>query len=107
MNFQGYSNGQGIAGLPIRFITGGADDDQHDMKLNHDSYDVYVEDHYVGKHTMLVQKEDATAITDFLKKQGFTNANLEVDGDHIVVHSQSVEESKEMEKAIKVFLQNR
>ncbi|MFA9556433.1 hypothetical protein ACERII_03865 [Evansella sp. AB-rgal1] len=93
-------------GLPIYFLAGREYYD-NGSKMNEDSYDVYVNNDYMGKHTLFAQNEDVTAITDFLHEQGFHNMSLEVKGDHIVVHSESEEDVQQMEKALRVFLQNR
>ncbi|MBU9710872.1 hypothetical protein [Evansella tamaricis] len=98
----------GMPGIvPVFLLPGVSEGDGRDVKLNEDSYDLYVNDDYIGKHSFLVQKEDASAITDFLNLQGFSHVNIEVTGDHIVVHPTDEEESDRMEKALKVFLKNR
>ncbi|UCZ53086.1 hypothetical protein LGQ02_20290 [Bacillus shivajii] len=95
----------GNVGFPI-FFRFGVDGDES-AKLNDDRYELYVNHHYVGDHTMFAEKEDAHAISDFLHQQGFKHVNLEVNGDHIVVHSPTKEEADRMEQALKVFVNNR
>lgn len=94
-------------GYPLFFLVGGDISEENDVKLNEDRYELYVNNHFIGSHTMFLQKEDATVISDFLHSQGFKHVNLEVNGDHIIVHTDSQEEAQQMERAIEVFVKNR
>ncbi|MBU9724294.1 MULTISPECIES: hypothetical protein [Bacillaceae] len=103
-----YNNTQaGIPGVLPMFLVNNAYDGDANVKLNEDSYDLYVNDDYIGKHTFLVQQEDASAISDFLHQQGFGHVNMEVTGDHIIVHSADNADTERIEKALSVFLKNR
>ncbi|MDQ0257412.1 hypothetical protein J2S74_004870 [Evansella vedderi] len=108
MNF---INGQAswTAGLPIFLVPTDNLDNVTDrnMKLNDDRYELFVNNHFVGTHTMLLPKEDASIVSDFLHEQGFKHVNLEVTGDHIIIHTDSREEAQQMEKALRVFSANR
>ncbi|WP_096185933.1 hypothetical protein [Evansella halocellulosilytica] len=95
----------GNVGIPIFFRFAGQE--TQDAKLHDDRYELYVNHHYVGDHTMYAEKENAQAIADFLHQQGFKHVNLEVNGDHIVIHSTTNEEAERMENALRVYVHNR
>ncbi len=76
-------------------------------KLSEDRYDVFVEGKYVGEKTLYAQNEDFHVVGDFLEKQGFKNIEVELNGDHIVVHAADQSEAEEMRRALEVYLNNR
>ncbi|MDG5787398.1 hypothetical protein QA612_07815 [Evansella sp. AB-P1] len=94
-------------GINFRMLSDDPIDADANTKLSHDSYDVFVNNDYVGKHMLVSQNEDISNVSDFLHQQGFHNVNLEVRGDHIVVASDSPEDANKMHRALEVFLQNR
>jgi hypothetical protein len=98
-------NNTGNVGFPLYFrvFNGGEVTD----KLTEDRYELYVNEHYVGDHTLYAEKEDAKDVKDFLHRQGFQHVQLEVNGDHIVVISPTHEEAERMENALRVYVQNR
>ncbi|WP_051314961.1 hypothetical protein [Alteribacter aurantiacus] len=81
--------------------------DVGDTKLTEDRYEMYVNNHYVGDHTLYTEKEHASEVKDFLHQQGFKNVNMEVNGDHIVVITPSHEEAERMENCLRIYAQNR
>ncbi|RBW69189.1 hypothetical protein [Bacillus taeanensis] len=60
---------------------------EENIKNTHDSYDVYVNEDFVGKKVLVTQTEKVDDIMDFLKRQGFTNLNARLDGDHFVIET--------------------
>ncbi|MCD8509434.1 MAG: hypothetical protein LRY73_05815 [Bacillus sp. (in: Bacteria)] len=102
--FNVYNSSQGF---PLFILAGTQISEENNVKLNEDRYELYVNNDYVGSHTMFLQKEDANAVSDFLHAQGFRHVNLEVNGDHIIVHTDSQEEAQQMERALEVYVQNR
>lgn len=95
---------QNNIGLPIFFNVRGEDDSTN---LVEDRYQVFVEGQYVGDKTLYTQAEDTNDVADFLKKEGFENAEIELDGDHIIVHSENHQEAMKMRQVLEVFLKNR
>ncbi|WP_139193152.1 hypothetical protein [Anaerobacillus alkalilacustris] len=104
MMYYGINTGSSV-GFPIFFNVVGGDVDS--LKLSEDRYDVYVEDNYIGEKSLLAQNEDFHVIGDFLERQGFENVQVDLNGDHIVVHASNNEEAANMIKALKVYLSNR
>ncbi|WP_096437738.1 hypothetical protein [Alteribacter populi] len=98
-------NNSGNTGFPIYFhiFTGG----ETESKLTEDRYELFVNNHYIGDHTLYAEKEDVAGVKDFLHQQGFKHVNIEVNGDHIVVITPTHEEAERMENALRVFVQNR
>lgn len=100
------NNGNNLGfGIPLYFSIRGVEQDT--AKLSEDRYEVFVEEDYIGDKSMYAQNEDFHAICDFLEKQGFSNVEVELDGDHIVVHTDSHSQANEMRKALEVYLNNR
>ncbi|RXJ02761.1 hypothetical protein DS745_05465 [Anaerobacillus alkaliphilus] len=93
-------------GIPIFFFTRGGGLAE-DVKLNEDSYEVFVEGQYVGDKTLYAQNEDFHDIGDFLERQGFQNLEIELKGDHIIVHADNDDEKKQLRQALEVYLKNR
>lgn len=83
------------------------DEEQVATKLSEDSYDVFVNGMYVGEKTLYAQNEDFHAVGDFLEQQGFNNVEVELNGDHIVVHADTRDEAERMRQALEVYLNNR
>ncbi|MBM7095521.1 MULTISPECIES: hypothetical protein [Alteribacter] len=95
----------GNSGLPLYFRV--FEGEQYDGKLTEDRYEMYVNNHYVGDHTLYTEKEHASSVKDFLHQQGFRHVNMEVNGDHVVVITPSHEEAERMENCLRIFAQNR
>lgn len=99
-------NNQSGSAIPIFFyLRGGIDEEV--TKLTEDQYDVFVDDKYVGKKTLYTQNEDFHDVADFLERQGFQNIEIELNGDHIVVHADDAQEAEKMRQALEVYLNNR
>lgn len=93
----------GYFGLPIFFRNVASDG----SKLNEDRYEMFVNGEYIGDHTLFAEKEEATDISDFLDRQGFADVQLDVEGDHILIHCSNESEVNDVEKAVRVFKNNR
>jgi hypothetical protein len=81
--------------------------DNANMKLNHDRYDVYVNGEFVGHKTLLTQSEDITDVNDFLKVQGYQKFQGRLDGDHYDLQVEDANLSREMMEALQIYLQSR
>ncbi|MFX3623403.1 MAG: hypothetical protein ACE3JP_04990 [Ectobacillus sp.] len=78
----------------------------YDGKLAHDTYDVYVNEQYIGKKIMANEAEHVADIDDFLRGRGFTRFTSKTIGDHYNI---CVDESEQQEVAshVESFLNNR
>lgn len=99
-------NNQNGFGIPVFFFTRGGGLAEV-VKLNEDSYEVFVEEQYIGEKTLYAQNEDFHDIGDFLERQGFKNLEIELKGDHIIVHANDHDEKARMRQALEVYLKNR
>ncbi|KMM36548.1 hypothetical protein [Guptibacillus hwajinpoensis] len=52
------------------------------IKNAHDSYNVYVNDDYVGNKILFSHCEKIEDLSDYLNNKGFYNFQAEVEGDH-------------------------
>ncbi|SEN84839.1 hypothetical protein SAMN05192533_1238 [Mesobacillus persicus] len=73
------------------------------IKNAHDQYDVYVNEEYIGKKTLLTQSEEVEDIVDFLKVQGIEGVSTHLDGDHFVIKS---EEPEHLKQILQTYLNN-
>jgi len=80
-----------------------ADNELTDTKLSHDSYDVYVNEEYIGKKTLLTQTEKPSDIDTYLKDRGFHNFNSNIAGDHITINS-AYEDSDNIKRNLQMYL---
>jgi hypothetical protein len=92
-------------GLPVffRYFSGNGTD----MKLEEDRYDLFINGEHIGQHTLYAEKEDVTDISDFLDLQGFHHVQMDVEGDHILIHCGNKAEADQIEEALRVFITNR
>jgi len=95
----------GMIGVPIFF--GYLGNNEGDAKLNEDRYEMFVNGEYVGEQTLYTDIEDATDISDFLDKQGFHDVQMDVEGDHIMIHCSNESEANKVEEVIRVYVHNR
>ncbi|WP_078553625.1 hypothetical protein [Bacillus alkalicellulosilyticus] len=84
---------------------GGSDNDGV-TKSPHDSYDIYVNEEYIGKKTLLTQNEKVDDVLDFINRQGIKGVTAELQGDHFIIHP-SENETEHVKDAISTYLQNR
>ncbi|MFN7252036.1 MAG: hypothetical protein ACK4M9_14745 [Anaerobacillus sp.] len=99
------NNNFGNLGVPLFFNL--RDDALDTTKLFEDRYEVFVEGKYVGEKALYAQNEDIHDVADFLEKQGYENVQVELNGDHIIVHADNSGEAEKMRQALEVYLKNR
>lgn len=79
-------------------------DDAFELKSEHDAYDVYVNEEYIGKKILMTQSEGIEDVGDFLKRQGIEDVSTNLTGDHYVIKTNEAERAK---KVINAYLENR
>ncbi|OPJ61209.1 hypothetical protein [Clostridium oryzae] len=94
----------GTWGFPL--IWNDFHDEVDNYKTAHDSYNVYVNNDYVGKKVLVAQGERVEDIKSFLNTQGFTEFSSEIVGNafNIVCDEDAKEHIKE---AVEVYIHNR
>lgn len=75
------------------------------VKLNEDTYEVFVNGNFVGRKTLKNQGENLSDIDDFLRKQGFSDFTTSVDGDHYMIEVRNQEDN--FADALSVYFNNR
>jgi hypothetical protein len=75
------------------------------VKLNEDTYEVFVNVSFVGRKTLKNQGEDLSDIDDFLGNQGLNDFTTSVDGDHYMIKVRDQEEN--FSNALSVYFNNR
>lgn len=77
--------------------------EEENIKMSHDSFDVYVNEEYIGKKIFLTQSEKPSDVEAYLKDRGFHNFNSSISGDHILINS-AFEESDEIKRNLHIYL---
>jgi hypothetical protein len=106
--FGGITNGiNGTGGMPqVPYFVGLGNDDDYSSKLSHDMYNVYVNDHYVGKKVLVAQGEKVEDINSFLNTQGFRSFNANLRGNSYSIDC-NPDDSHHMKDALNVYLKIR
>lgn len=86
--------------FPILYNTKPEDEN---IKISHDSFNVYVNEEYIGKKTLLAQNEKPSDVEGYLKHRGFHNFNSSISGDHILINS-AFEEADGIKKNLEIYL---
>ncbi|TLS36607.1 hypothetical protein [Pseudalkalibacillus caeni] len=77
--------------------------DSH-LKLNHDTYNVYINDEYIGNKMLFSQNETMDDMEDHLRTSGFYNFQAELEGDHYRIQTLDEDESDEIKFEAKHYL---
>lgn len=91
-------------GVPLGILPGS---DDVSAKIPDDSYDVYVNEDFVGKKTLVTQVEDIEDLSSHLQDQGFSNFSTDLEGDHYTLKVDDGGEAKRMKQHLEVYLQIR
>ncbi|MBP3950392.1 hypothetical protein [Bacillus suaedae] len=90
----------------LPFFGGLTADEGEDMKSEHDTYDVYVENEFVGKKVLLTENDDINDVLDFVSSQGITDVKAHLNGDHYLIEANN-EDIERTKKVISTYLENR
>jgi len=80
--------------------------DENNAKLNHDRYELYVNNQYIGNKTLLNANDKISDVDDYLKAQGYTNFTTSLKGDHYEIEAAADDQSG-IQDAISVYVRNR
>ncbi|ESU30904.1 hypothetical protein G3A_19770 [Bacillus sp. 17376] len=80
-------------------------DQENQVKLNEDKYDVFVNDDFVGQKSLKDQGENLSDIDDFLRQQGISDFTASLDGDHYKIKTDG--SNAEIAGALNVYFNNR
>ena len=94
----------GFAGLPF---FAGIEDEKNESRIDHDSYEVYVNGDYVGNKSLITQGEEISDIDKHLQLEGFKTFDEEVLGNHVDINTNDIEEAKRIKQNLNVYLRNR
>lgn len=83
------------------------DDEKSESRIDHDSYEVYVNGDYVGNKSLMVQGEEISDIDKHLQLEGFKTFNEEVMGNHVDINTNDLEEARRIKQNLNVFLRIR
>lgn len=78
---------------------------ESNVKLNEDQYEVYVNENFVGHKTLKTQGENITDIDSFLRNQGINTFSTSLDGDHYNI--QTSDNANKIMDALTVYFHNR
>lgn len=80
-------------------------DFQNNDKLNEDTYEVYVNEDFVGHKTLKSVGENLSDVDDFLRIQGIHHFSTSLDGDHYLIKSS--DDVEKVKNALSVYFHNR
>lgn len=80
-------------------------DSQNNTKLNEDSYEVLVNNDFVGHKTLKSAGEKLSDIDDFLKVQGIDNFSSTLSGDHYLIETNG--DFERLKNALSIYFENR
>lgn len=102
LNGNGYFGLNGMYPLPLNI----EDIENSNIKIAHDSYEVYVNRDYVGSKILLTQNEKVNDIDGYLKERGFKNFTSQIDGNSFMIKADN-EEAENIKRNIHVYLRIR
>lgn len=79
--------------------------DESNVKLSEDQYEVYVNGNFVGHKTLRNQGEKLSDIDGFIRNQGLNDFTASLDGDHYMI--QTNEQESDITNALSVYFNNR
>lgn len=86
-------------------IAGINPDSQNNVKLNEDTYEVYVNEDLVGHKTLTSVGDKLSDVDDFLRVQGIDNFSSSLSGDHYLIKTN--EDSESLKNALNIYFNNR
>jgi hypothetical protein len=98
------NSGSGGTGGFLPFIQG-VSNNVNPVKLNEDSYDVYVNNNFVGQKSLKNQGEQLSDIDDFLKHQGINEFSSSLNGDQYRIETEG--QTDDITNALEVYFNNR
>ncbi|WP_102263847.1 hypothetical protein [Mesobacillus jeotgali] len=99
------NSGSGVGGGLFPAYAMNNRDQENQVKLNEDQYEVFVNDDFIGQKSLKNQGENLSDIDDFLKQQGISDFTASLDGDHYKIKTDGSNE--EITGALKVYFNNR
>jgi hypothetical protein len=80
-------------------------DENSDVKLTEDTYEVYVNNQLVGHKTLKTQGEQLSDIDDFLRQQNINEFSTSLDGDHYKIQTEG--HDQDISDALSIYFNNR
>ncbi|MFA6939430.1 MAG: hypothetical protein WCQ54_00390 [Clostridiaceae bacterium] len=78
--------------------------DENEDIIEHDSYDVYVNDDFVGRKVLYAESEDISTISDYLSSNGYGDFTYTEDGNKFIIEDFDEEEADKMKNQLETYL---
>jgi len=78
--------------------------DENEDIIEHDSYDVYVNDDFVGRKVLYSESEDITNISDYLSSNGYGDFTYTEEGNKFIIEDYDEEEAGKMKNQLETYL---
>lgn len=78
--------------------------DKNNSKIQHDSYEVYVDGEYIGEKILFAQNEKPEDIPAYLTKEGYKDFQFQIEGSKIFINTINRKISEEMRNHLEVYL---
>lgn len=73
------------------------------MKMEHETYHVYVNNDFIGDKEIITQNDDVFNLEKYLKNEGFHKFDTKLEGNRFYIHSDATE-SRKMKDTLNVHL---
>ncbi|MDV3428638.1 MAG: hypothetical protein LIR50_16735 [Bacillota bacterium] len=78
--------------------------DENQDIIEHDSYDVYVNDDFIGRKVLYSESEDISNISDYLSSNGYGDFTYTEDGNKFIIEDYDEEEADRMKNQLETYL---
>lgn len=78
------------------FPPGLVGDDPLVLKNANESYDVFVNEQYIGKKLIMTQNDSLEDMVDFIKAQGIEDVSTQLAGDHYIIKTSEEQRVKQL-----------
>ena len=75
-----------------------------DTKLEHETYEVYVDGEFIGEKLLVSQNEKPEDIPSYLTKEGYKDFQFQIEGNKIFINTINREISESMRNHLEVYL---
>lgn len=94
----------GFFGIIPYFFAGNLTNSDSGSKTYHDSYEVFVNDDYVGNKVLINQSDEVRDIDGYLQGQGVAKFQSELDGGRYLIHAEDHSIAKRAKDVLNVYL---
>lgn len=77
---------------------------ENDDIVQRDTYDVYVNDEFIGRKVLYSESEEITNLSDYLSSNGYGDFTYTEDGNKFIIEDYDEEEAEKMKNQLETYL---